>query len=75
MTTQTGLSLPAEAMPATAAWLSRKQAAEYMQISVPTLARWAMLEIGVPFSKFGGVVRYKKSDCDDFMDSHKVTAQ
>ncbi|MCR2784076.1 MULTISPECIES: helix-turn-helix domain-containing protein [unclassified Microbacterium] len=47
---------------------TRQQVAEYTQISVPTLARWAMHEEGPKVTKIGRACRYKKADVLAWID-------
>lgn len=41
---------------------TRRQVSEYTQVSVPTLARWAMEGKGPRVTKFGALARYRKVD-------------
>ncbi|MDR6868161.1 excisionase family DNA binding protein [Microbacterium resistens] len=41
---------------------TRPQVSEYTQVSVPTLARWAMEGKGPRVTKFGALARYRKAD-------------
>lgn len=43
-------------------WLTRAQLADYLQLSVPTLARWAGERRGPKVTKFGGAARYARAD-------------
>jgi len=45
-------------------WLTREQLASRFQLSVITLAQWAVHGEGPRFYKFGGRVRYKVSDVE-----------
>lgn len=40
---------------------TRQEAAAYMRVSVPTLARWAMDKEGPPFVRLGRSVRYPRA--------------
>ncbi len=53
------------------AWLTVKEAAEYLGISEPTIFRW-MREGKVSFFKLGGATRFKRENLD--MVARKVTA-
>lgn len=48
---------------------TRQQVAEYTQISVPTLARWAMNGEGPKMTKIGRAARYRRQDVLDWLDS------
>lgn len=54
--------------------LTRSQAAEYLGVSVSTLARWAMLRVGPNFVKIGGRVRYPLAMLDEYIASCTVEA-
>ncbi len=54
-------------------WLTRKEAAEYLGMSVHTLANWVQdPDISLPFYKVGKMVRYKKSDLDEFQEKCRI---
>jgi hypothetical protein len=44
-------------------------AAEYLKSSIPTLERWRRVGEGPDFSKMCGLVRYRKSALDRFIDA------
>lgn len=48
-------------------YLSRRQAAAYLNISVATLARWASRGTGPAHFKLAGLTRYLRSDLDAFL--------
>lgn len=48
---------------------TRPQVAEYTQVSVPTLARWASEGKGPKTVKLGGALRYRRQDVLDWIDS------
>ncbi|HEY8008760.1 MAG TPA: helix-turn-helix domain-containing protein [Methylocella sp.] len=48
-------------------YLSRRQAAAYLNISVATLARWASRGTGPAYFKLAGLTRYLRSDLDAFL--------
>lgn len=50
-----------------AEFLTRRQAAVYLKISVATLARWASQGTGPAYYKLAGVTRYLRSDLDDYL--------
>lgn len=52
--------------------LNRSEAAEYLGVSLSTLARWAMLRIGPRWTKIGGRARYRLSDLDDYIEANIV---
>lgn len=48
--------------------LSRKAAAAYLGVSLPTLARWAAQRRGPRYIRLAGRVRYRPSDLDAFIN-------
>jgi excisionase family DNA binding protein len=48
--------------------LTRPEAADYIGVSVSTLARWACLREKLPYRRVGRRTLYRKSDLDDFLD-------
>lgn len=48
-------------------WMRRSEAAAYLRLSVSGLAHMACRGVGPRFSKAGSVVRYRKSDLDDWL--------
>ncbi|MBZ9717050.1 helix-turn-helix domain-containing protein [Mesorhizobium sp. AD1-1] len=49
--------------------LSRPEAADYLDVSIATLARWASQKIGPIYVKVGRHTRYPLSGLDDFLDA------
>ncbi len=58
--------------------LTPKQAAEFLGVSVDTLARWRVLGVGPAFVKFSrakqALVRYRREDLDGFIREHRHTS-
>jgi excisionase family DNA binding protein len=55
--------------------LTRKEAAEYLQLEPQTLAVWACKgRYGLPFFKIGRSCRYLKADLDAFLAARRVTS-
>ena len=53
--------------------LTRREAADYLNVKVQTLASWACSgRYGLPVVRFGRCVRYKKSVLDEFITAHTV---
>ena len=53
--------------------MTRIEAAEYLSVSVGTLAVWACTRrVQVPFVKLGRAVRYRKSDLDAWLSKQTV---
>jgi excisionase family DNA binding protein len=52
-------------------FMTRKEAAGYLDVSVPSLARWASLGIGPAYYKLGRQTRYLKTDLDAFITSRR----
>jgi excisionase family DNA binding protein len=46
----------------------REEVAEYLQLPVKTLARWASLGIGPPYQKIGRHTRYRWADVERWLD-------
>lgn len=56
-------------------WFTRPQLAEYLQISVATLARWSMEPGKGPTpTKLGFAVRYKREHVLEWLESQKASA-
>lgn len=56
-------------------WATRRQVAEYLQISVQTLARWAMEPgKGPRLTKFGQAARYARADVVAWAESQRIGA-
>lgn len=53
--------------------LTRKQAAEYLGVSVPTLARWASKGSGPSYYVIGGQARYRIPDLDNYVEACRKT--
>jgi predicted DNA-binding transcriptional regulator AlpA len=49
--------------------LNERQAADLLNIRVPTLRRWRWAGKGPRFLKLGGAVRYEPSELEDFIAS------
>jgi excisionase family DNA binding protein len=49
--------------------LTRKEAADYLNIKKGTLEVWAVTGKGPQFMKLGRAVRYRKIDLDAYMES------
>jgi excisionase family DNA binding protein len=50
-------------------FLSQREAAEFMRVTVQTLIDWR--KKGLTFYKVGGMIRYKKEDLINFMEGCK----
>ena len=48
-------------------YLSEKQAAAYLTVSMSTLRRWRRANTGPAHFRFGGVLRYCRSELDQFI--------
>lgn len=53
-------------------WVTEKQAAKMMGLSVAWFQRSRWKGSPIPYTKFGRAVRYKLSDIHSFMDANKV---
>jgi excisionase family DNA binding protein len=52
-------------------FMTRKEAADYLDVSVPSLARWASQGIGPAYYKLGRQTRYLQADLDAFIESRR----
>jgi len=53
--------------------MTHKEAAEYLNISSPTLYQWRFRKFGPPFYRFTKrKIIYNKSDLDKFMSDRRV---
>ena len=53
-------------------WLNPREVHLIYGLSVSTLAKWRMLNLNLVFSKMGKYIKYKRSDIEAFLESHKV---
>lgn len=57
-------------MAITTRWLTEDDAAEYLQVSVHTLRKWRLDEIGPFYHRMGNrMVRYTVDDLDEFVET------
>lgn len=54
--------------------LTTEQTAKYLQCSTQRIEIWRHHGEGPPYIKLGRMVRYRKSDLDEWIESHKVDA-
>ena len=54
--------------------MTAEQAAEYLKLSIHTLASWRRptSKVDLPFVEVGGSIRYRKADIDAWMTSRVV---
>ena len=54
--------------------LTAEQAAEYLQLSIHTLASWRRptSKATLPFIEVGGSIRYRKADIDSWLSKRTV---
>jgi excisionase family DNA binding protein len=52
-------------------YLNREQAAAYLCVSVPTLARWASQRSGPRYYRLGRNARYVQEDLDTFIEGRR----
>jgi len=55
-------------------WLSEKEAAAYLSVSLSTIRRWRRSHTGPDVCRFGGVVRYLKGALDAFINRNTQSA-
>lgn len=53
-------------------WLSAKQLAEYIGVSVKTVYDWNYKEIGPPRYKVRGVLKYKRHEVDAWLERYRI---
>ena len=53
-------------------WMTEKQIAEMLGISRSTLQKMRFLRRGIPYTKIGRSVRYKKMDVERYMEEKKI---
>lgn len=53
-------------------WISEKDAAKIMSVSVSTLRAHRCLRKGLPYIKVGRAVRYSLEDITNFMQAHRI---
>ena len=49
--------------------LDEKQVAAYVNVSLATVRRWRLLRTGPKFVKIGALVRYRRTDLEDWLRS------
>lgn len=54
-------------------WITEKQVSQMTGIAEQTLRNHRTKRVGIPYYKFGGSVRYKKTDVIGSMESHKIS--
>ena len=53
--------------------LSAGEAANYLSVSIRTLATWRSIgQPAIPYSKIGRLIRYKKSELDIYIDKNTI---
>lgn len=53
-------------------FLSEREVSDITGLSVKTLQRWRLLNMGPPYRKFGGAVRYNAADVSNWIASTPV---
>jgi excisionase family DNA binding protein len=56
------------------AFLSEKEAAAYLTVSLSTIRRWRRTIAGPVFFRFGDVLRYDRQALDEFITKNTKTA-
>jgi excisionase family DNA binding protein len=51
--------------------LTREEAAAYLSVSVPTLARWASKKIGPAYYRLGRNALYVQQDLDEYLETRR----
>jgi excisionase family DNA binding protein len=55
-------------------WLSEKEAAAYLSVSLSTIRRWRRSRTGPDLCRFGGVLRYSKDALDAYILKNTLSA-
>jgi len=55
-------------------FLSEKEAAVYLSVSLSTIRRWRRSGTGPAFFRLGDVLRYRRDAVDDFITQNTKTA-
>jgi excisionase family DNA binding protein len=55
-------------------FLSEKEAAAYLSVSLSTIRRWRRRKTGPPLFQFGGVLRYDREALDVFIANYTRAA-
>jgi len=50
---------------------TKKEAAAYLKVSIPTIDRWMKKRI-IPYSKIGGKVLFQKKDLINLLENKKI---
>lgn len=53
-------------------YLDRLEAARLLGLSPATLDRWRCEKAHLPYYKIGGAIRYRRSELEEFLASHRV---
>lgn len=53
-------------------YLTTKELADHLGLSVPTVQRWRIEGNGPPFIKQGNVVRYDREEIEAWIEDHKI---
>ena len=53
-------------------WLNEKQVAAKLNVKEATLQNWRWRRVGLPYSKFMRLVRYKESDLYAYMEAGRI---
>jgi excisionase family DNA binding protein len=62
------------AQPEVPSFLSEKQTATYLSISLSTIRRWRKARKGPQFYRVGNVIRYRRDDVDHFIQQNMPSA-
>ena len=62
-------------MPLAIVWLSEKEAAAYLDVSISTIRRWRRIGNGPVSFRIGGIIRYQQADLDTFIQEHTAKTQ
>ena len=52
--------------------LKEAEAAKRVNVSISTFRRWRYEGIGPKFIRIGGILRYRQSDVDEFIQKHTI---
>ena len=57
------------------AYLSEKEAAAYLTVSLSTVRRWRRAKIGPAYLRFGGVLRYSRQSLQAFIAKNTTISE
>jgi hypothetical protein len=56
-------------------YVSEKEAAAFLSVSLPTIRRWRRPKVGPTFFRFGGVLRYSLDHLQSFISQNQTSVE